>query len=98
MADQNTSSWALFKQSAEDLANKLADVQQAEAQQMAREARALIAVFSAWNVVRPTNEARIAAIQQLFDVNRRAMDFLSKQAGAATRIPHPPSTRRTPSR
>lgn len=93
MADQSTASWALFRQSAEDLAAKLAESQQADAQRMAREARELVTVFAAWNTVRPTNEARIAAIHQLFDLNRRAMDFLSNQGRpATTRSSRPPTS------
>jgi len=98
MADPGTTSRALFRQSAEDLATKLAEHQQAEALQMAREARELIAVFAAWNAVRPSNEVRIASIHQLFDLNRRAMDFLSKQARTKGYGAHPPSSRRIPSR
>lgn len=98
MADQGTTSWTLFRQSAEDLANKLAEHQQAEALQMEREAREMVEVFAAWSAVRPTNEARIAAIHRLFDLNRRAMDFLSKQAGGRGHGAHPPSSRRAPSR
>ncbi len=91
MADQGTSSWALFRQSAEDLANKLAEHPQMEAQQMAREARELVGVFATWNAARPENEVRIATIHRLFDLNRRAMDFLSRQART-------PSSRRAPPR
>lgn len=100
MTEQSPTSWALFRQSAEDLAGKLAEVGgQPEAQQMAREARDLVALFTSWGVTRPANDVRIAAIHQLFDLNRRAMDFLSKQGRTSpNRGTVPPSIRGKPTR
>jgi len=92
MEDRSTS-WALFRQSAEDLAVRLAEVAQPDAQKMAREARELAEVFREWERARPTNETRIAAIQTLFTLNRRAMDYLSKQ-GRGSSSSGPPSSRR----
>jgi hypothetical protein len=80
MPEDKSNSCALFRQSAEDLVTRLSEVQQTDAAAMAREARELAAVFQSWSAVRPTPRARIAAIQHLFDLNRRAMDFLSNQA------------------
>lgn len=97
MPDERSTSWALFRKSAEDLAVKLAEIQSPDAAAMAREARELTAVFRSWDAARPPNEARIAAIHQLFDLNRRAMDFLSKQGRPSLRSP-PPSSRGSSSR
>ncbi|MFO0758984.1 MAG: hypothetical protein U0359_21000 [Byssovorax sp.] len=77
-SDDRSSSWPLFQQSAADLATKLLELKGPEAASLAREAGNLSATFAGWQVNRPTSEARIAAIQQLFDLNRRAQDYLAK--------------------
>jgi hypothetical protein len=97
MSDDRSTSWALFRKSAEDLVARLGEVQQTEAAAMAREARELAVIFQSWDAVRPTPTARIAAIQYLFDLNRRAMDFLSNQGRPAAR-PSTPSSRGPSSR
>ncbi len=74
-----SSSVPLFRQSAEDLANKLSEIGTAEAMGMAREARELVQTFRAWEQARPANDARIAKIQQLFALNRRVMDYLAQR-------------------
>jgi hypothetical protein len=102
MEDDRSSSWPLFEQSARDLAAKLGDSPKAEAAGMAREARELALVFKSWEKARPENTTRIARIRELFELNRRAMDFMSKQARASVPTPAggtsaktPPSSRRT---
>lgn len=77
MAEDRSSSVALFLQSALDLQKKLSEIGTAEAMTMAREARELADTFKGWEKVRPANDARIAKIQQLFALNRRVMDFLA---------------------
>ena len=67
----------LFRQSAEELAVKLAEIGTAESMSMAKEARDLATTFRGWEKALPTNDVRIASIQQLFNLNRRVMDFLS---------------------
>lgn len=69
----------LFRQSAEDLAQKLAAIGTAESMGMAREARDLANTFRSWESTRPPNDVRIARIQQLFALNRRVMDFLAQR-------------------
>jgi len=49
---------------------------------MAHEARELARVFLSGDTKKPENEARIARIRQLFDLNRRVMDFLAKRKSA----------------
>lgn len=88
MTEDRSRSWPLFRESATDLATKLATIQTAEAAGMAREARELAQVFLEWETKKPENPARIARIQQLFELNRRVMDFLAKRKGA------PPAPRR----
>ncbi len=77
MADDKSTSVALFRQSALDLNEKLSEIGTAESMTMAREARELADTFKAWEKTKPENTARIAKIQQLFALNRRVMDFLA---------------------
>jgi hypothetical protein len=77
--EDKSSSAPLFQKSAEELAAKLAEIGTAESMTMAREARELSETFKSWNKARPTNEVRIAKIQQLFALNRRVMDFLAQR-------------------
>jgi len=83
--DDTTSAVPLFQQSAEDLAAKLAEIGTAESMAMAMEARDLATTFRGWEKIRPANDLRIAAIQQLFNLNRRVMDFLSQRNTARGR-------------
>jgi hypothetical protein len=57
---------------------------------MAQEARQLVEEFRGWRSKRPLDHVRINAIRQLFDLHRRAMDYLAQQ-------PHMPSTDAPPS-
>lgn len=84
MSDDRSTSWPLFRESAVDLATKLAAIPTAEAAGMAREARELARIFLTWETKKPENEARIARIRQLFELNRRVMDFLARRKGAPT--------------
>jgi hypothetical protein len=77
--EDRSNSWPLFQQSAEDLREKLSEIGTAEAMALAREARILAETFHSWDAKRPENAARIAAIQQLFSLNRRVMDFLTQR-------------------
>lgn len=73
----------LFRRSAEDLVNKLAEIGTAEAMGLLREARELADTFRAWEGgARPPNEVRIPRIQQLFALNRRVLDFLAQRSKA----------------
>jgi hypothetical protein len=47
------------------------------ARALAREARELMARFTEWQHVRPTDDARVATIRRLFELNRRAMDYIA---------------------
>ncbi|MEP7126129.1 MAG: hypothetical protein ABJE95_34670 [Byssovorax sp.] len=82
MSEDRSTSWPLFRESAVDLAAKLAEIPTAEAAAMAHEARDLAQIFLSWDTRKPENEARIARIRQLFDLNRRVMDFLAKRKSA----------------
>ena len=98
--DDRSSSWPLFRQSAEDLATKLLEIKNPDAASMAREANTLAQTFHNWETNRPTSEVRIAAIQALFDLNRRAQDYLSKNGRPppASKNPPPPSSGRPTNR
>lgn len=92
-------SWAEFRRNAEELAERLGELGSMEAMTMTREAARLASTFKAWESSHPANDARVAAIQQLVELNRRAMDFLSRQKPPSSRSAGaPPSSRRPPLR
>jgi hypothetical protein len=72
-----------FLRSAEELLVKLNAIGTAESMGMAREARELAETFKSWASKRPADDMRIAAIQQLFQLNRRVMDYLAQRSKAA---------------
>jgi hypothetical protein len=72
-----SASTRLFEDSAEQLAVRLEQDGSETAHALAREARELGAAFASWARQRPADDVRIATIEQLFDLNRRAMDYLS---------------------
>ncbi len=73
-----SASTSLFHESAEHLALRLEQESSPEALALAEEARGLVALFLAWQTSRPADADRVAGIQRLFDVNRRAMDLLAR--------------------
>lgn len=73
-----SASTSLFHESAEHLALRLEQESSPEALELAREARALVVLFLEWQTSRPADAVRVAGIQQLFDVNRRAMDLFAR--------------------
>jgi hypothetical protein len=84
MADYAPSaSTALFQESAQQLMRRLEQDGSLEARSMARTAQELVEVFEAWKTARPADDVRVSRIQQLFDLNRRAMEFLSTPAPSA---------------
>lgn len=68
----------LFCDSAEHLATRLESEPDDVARVLAQEARELARRFATWQERRPTDEEREALIRRLFDVNRRAMDYLAE--------------------
>jgi hypothetical protein len=70
-------STSLFLESAESLTVRLEANGSERARDMAREARALAARFRLWQTVAPARNERVESIQLLFDLNRRALDFLA---------------------
>ena len=74
---QPSASTHLFQDSAEQLALRLEQEPSDLARALAREARELATRFAAWHQERPVDDVRVATIQQLFDLNRRAMDYLA---------------------
>ncbi len=67
----------LFQDSAEQLAVRMEQEPGEVARSLAAEARELAAQFSHWQTERPADDVRVATIQRLFDLNRRAMDYLA---------------------
>jgi hypothetical protein len=68
----------VFLDSAERLAQRLEKEPSEVARTLAAEARDLAARFAAWRTQRPADDVRVATIQQLLDLNHRAMDYLSR--------------------
>jgi hypothetical protein len=77
--DESGTATREFLRNAEELVAKVGAVATAEAMGMAREARDLVDTFKSWEKKRPEDGARIAAIRQLMELNRRVMDFLSQR-------------------
>lgn len=73
-----TISSPLFERNAEETAERLSHVDGPAAAALHREALELVALFRSWAEERPDPADRVAAINRLFDLNRRAMDFLLK--------------------
>ena len=90
MSEGQSTTSPLFENSAEEVANRLEPHRTEVAIAMAHEARQLVEEFRTWRTKRPLDHIRIAAIRQLFDLHRRAMDYLAQQ-------PHMPSNDAPPS-
>ena len=73
---------SLFQENAEKLAVRLEQEASEEARALANEARELAAQFFAWQSKKPEGQVRVARIQQLFDLNRRAMDLMTQPGPA----------------
>lgn len=67
----------LFQESAEQLALRLEQEGTEAAAVLAREARELASRFARWAEERPQDDERVATLQRLFELNRRAMDLLA---------------------
>ena len=93
---QESSPSGQFLRNAQELAVRLGEFATVEAMTLTREATLLVETFKGWETSRPTDEARVASIQQLFELQRKAMDFLSRQSKPpSSRSPgSPPSSRR----
>lgn len=74
----------LFLTNAEDLVARLAKVEGAEARGLAAEGGALVAALRSWVSRRPDDATRVATIQRLLDLNRRAMDLLVRSGARVT--------------
>jgi hypothetical protein len=72
-----THSAPIFVANAEELIQLLANEPSPAARAMQREAETMAEQFRRWQTERPTNAARVAMIQELFELNRRARDHLA---------------------
>jgi hypothetical protein len=72
-----SASTRLFQDGAEQLALDLEREGSEAAAVLAREARDLATRFRAWAEERPSDDERVATLQRLFDLNRRASDYLA---------------------
>ena len=75
--DYQSASTRLFKESAEELALRLEEEGSDTARLLAAEAHQLVQRFVEWQTVRPTDDERVATIQRLFELNRRAADYMA---------------------
>jgi len=92
----NSVSSPFFLTSAEDLRLRLEALPGADAVALANEARELTVLFREWQLHRPTDDARVAGIGRLFELNRKAMDFMAKHAPPASGGRGPASSARRP--
>ncbi len=90
MSEGQSTTSPLFENSAQEVASRLEGHKGEAAIAMALEARQLVEEFRSWKSKRPLDHVRINAIRQLFDLHRRAMDYLAQQ-------PHMPNTDAPPS-
>ncbi len=72
-----SASTRLFQDSAVELALRLEAEGSEVARGLAREASDLAERFARWQRERPTDEERVATIQRLFDLNRRAAVYVA---------------------
>ena len=72
-----THSAPIFVANAEELIRLLANEPSLTVRAMQQEAENLAERFRNWQSTRPTNAARVAMIQELFELNRRARDHLA---------------------
>jgi hypothetical protein len=72
-----SASTRLFQDSAEQLALRLEQEGSEAALVLAVEARELVSRFAGWRQEPPTDGTRVETIQRLFDLNRRASDYLA---------------------
>jgi hypothetical protein len=79
-----TAASPLFLKSAEDLLHRLEVLPSAEARALAAEAREIASVFRGWLAARPESRAKVETMTLFFDLNRRAMEFLSHQGPPAS--------------
>jgi hypothetical protein len=79
-----TSAGLIFVDTAEEVLRRLAGDSTPEAMAMVREAQELARVFRMWQVVRPADKERLVAIQRMFEVHRKAMEYLGHRAGPSS--------------
>jgi hypothetical protein len=76
--EKGTGSASVFHDSVRDIALRLRDDPTPIAQAMMAEAIKLADTFREWETDRPSDDLRVATIRNLFDLNRRAMDYLAR--------------------
>ena len=78
MSEGQSTTSPLFENSASEVASRLEGHRGEAATAMAQEARQLVDEFRSWRSKKPLDHVRINAIRQLFDLHRRAMDYLAQ--------------------
>lgn len=75
----STGSYPVFRQTAEDLADKLDELRTVDATLMAGELRWYAETFASWSPTnRPSDGARTRIISEYMQVYRRVLEYLSK--------------------
>jgi hypothetical protein len=76
---QGTSSAPIFVESAEEVIRRLAPISTPEAAMLVHEAKRLSEEFRTWEKVRPEDGVRLAMIRSIFELHRKAMDYLARR-------------------
>lgn len=86
-----TQSAPIFVDNAVELIRLLANEPSPTVRGMQQQAEELAERFRRWKAERPTNAARVAMIQELFELNRRARDHLAdlqRRSGPSSDVPN----------
>ena len=75
---EGTASAGFFADSALQLVQRLAGHSSTEASELSASASRLAVLFREWTTRRPPDEERVAKIRELFEHNRRVLDYLAK--------------------
>lgn len=69
----------LFERNAKEIIARLGPDSSPEAQELRKEANELIALFRDWMILRPSDPIRHDAVNRLFALHRRAMNYFLKR-------------------
>jgi hypothetical protein len=84
-----TASAGFFADSALQLVRRLEGETNPEARQLVEHVKELANLFEEWRHRRPADEERVKKIRELFDCNRRALDYFAARGIPTTTRPGP---------
>jgi len=85
LIDVGTQSAPIFKQTARELAARLAKDNSATARGLAEEAQHLVDVFDRWQTEDPSDTERLQSIEHLVNLNRRVLDYVSRHRDSSSK-------------